>query len=168
MNSEPIVLKLQYQATDNVLNLLNIQGQQMLHDCHLRIQHKMKTKHGYPNSKNFDPTALQMVFERTSMSAIIAAFQEGKSVQQTIHQHDYINPHIPEFKGIRYGDHVEVCFKSPFIIEKLNILSLQYQEIVTNDTIKYWKNLFLALTNVLPENNLKKMLMDKYDSGGIG
>lgn len=167
---EPVVLQLKIKLGDDVVNLLCSDGHNLLHRAHNALKEiSPQKKYSLPLRANFDSYALQLILKETNNKSFLAAFQEGESFQFSIHNWHPKNPFNKEFKGIRYGDHIELCFGDYLPISNMALTVLKHSDIVINEQQNYWKTLCKALTDPLSDKKsyrLKKFMKSKFYGQG--
>jgi hypothetical protein len=172
-NSEPVVLCIEYEAdkenTGEILNLLTSDGHKVLAIAHSMYSEKVNLKGDSlisEENENLDSVSLQLLMNNTkSLKAIIASFQEGKSFQNILHEHNYVNRFVPSQKGFSPGDHIEICFYPVLDLDELNITALNKADVLMDsEPCCIWDCVCNGLTDPLDDSDFKNRLKESLSN----
>lgn len=153
---KPVVFEVKlkkYHASD-VLDLTTDDGIYRLHNAHQQLKILISDMNSIDNtcpsykesiemalgpiteSYNFDSKALELMITRNEFKIVIAAIQEGLSLNRHVHSHRLVYDRVPGYCGIRLRDHLEACVVETKIINKsfsivdIEALKTKYDDIL--------------------------------------
>lgn len=75
------------------------------------------TRKGYSKDFNFDCAVITLLVLRYKFNIVIAAIQEGQTLNERFHEHSFRSKYTEGYQGIRAQDHIEICVTDHQVIK---------------------------------------------------